>query len=76
VVVCVYSERSEVSGVVSTTNYTARRYSAKSDIPIHHAKKKLENVPETIFLPVNEPYYAQVSNSIMKTLKKECEKAF
>ncbi|HRR54809.1 MAG TPA: hypothetical protein P5290_05645, partial [Candidatus Methanomethylicus sp.] len=34
VVVCVYSGRTEESGVVATANYAARGYGVKSGIPI------------------------------------------
>jgi DNA polymerase IV (DinB-like DNA polymerase) len=64
VVVCVYSGRSEDSGVVSTANYIARKYGVKSGIPISLAKKKLRDV-ESVFLPVNHTLYDVVSEKIM-----------
>jgi len=68
VVVCVYSGRTEDSGVVSTANYNARKYGVKSGMPIFMAKKKLEDT-DSVFLPVDESYYEQVSNNIMNILK-------
>ena len=68
VVVCVYSGRSEDSGVVSTANYIARKYGVKSGIPISLAKKKLRDV-ESVFLPVNHTLYEVVSEKIMKILR-------
>lgn len=68
VVVCVYSGRSEESGVVSTSNYEARKYGVKSGIPIFMAKKKLENT-DAVFLPVDHEYYDTVSEDVAKILK-------
>jgi len=41
VLVCVYSGRTEDSGVVSTANYRARELGVRSGIPIAFAKKRL-----------------------------------
>lgn len=68
VVVCVYSGRTSESGVVSTSNYEARKYGVKAGIPIVRARKLLESV-EATFLPMNRPLYDQVSNRIMGILK-------
>jgi len=68
VVVCVYSGRTEESGVVSTANYPARKYGVKAGIPITRAKKLLESV-NTTFLPMNRPLYEQVSDRIMEILR-------
>ncbi|MEM2088429.1 MAG: DNA polymerase IV [Thermoproteota archaeon] len=68
VVVCVYSGRSEESGVVSTANYVARKHGVKSGIPISVAKKRLEDTG-AIFLPVDREYYNTVSDNVMKILK-------
>ena len=38
VVVCVYSGRTEDSGVVSTASYVARKYGVRSGIPIKKSK--------------------------------------
>jgi DNA polymerase IV (DinB-like DNA polymerase) len=68
VVVCVYSGRTEDSGAVSTANYVARHYGVKSGIPISLAKKRLEGI-ESVFLPVDKPFYKQISDSIMDVLR-------
>src|ERR671913_2505288 len=41
VVICVFSGRTEYSGIVSTANYVARKYGIKAGIPIKVAKSKL-----------------------------------
>ena len=68
VVVCVYSGRSEDSGAVSTSNYIARKYGVKSGMPIFLAKRKLESV-EAAFLPVDHPFYEEVSENVMSLLE-------
>jgi DNA polymerase IV (DinB-like DNA polymerase) len=67
-VVCVFSGRTETSGVVSTANYVARRYGVRSGMPIFLAKKKLAN-EDAVFLPVDYEFYESVSKRIMTTLK-------
>lgn len=68
VVVCVFSGRTEESGVVSTANYVARKYGVRSGIPIKNAKSRLATVPDAVFLPVDSDYYAQVSEDAMSIL--------
>lgn len=68
VVVCVYSGRSEDSGVVSTANYKAREYGVTSGIPIFLAKKKLKK-KDAVFLPVDREFYEEVSEEIMRILR-------
>lgn len=68
VVVCVFSGRTEDSGVVSTANYVARKYGVKSGIPIRVAKSKLTGVPDAVFLPLDSAYYSQVSESAMPVI--------
>lgn len=68
VVVCVYSGRTEDSGVVSTANYVARKYGVKSGIPIRVAKSKLADVSDAVFLPLDSAYYSQVSESAMSII--------
>lgn len=72
VVVCVYSGRTQESGVVSTSNYEARKYGVRAGIPIAHAKKMLDSV-EATFLPMNRPLYEQVSDRIMEILKTHAD---
>src|SRR5919198_2325128 len=68
VVVCVFSGRTEDSGVVSTANYVARKYGVKSGIPIRVAKSKLEDVSDAVYLPLDSAYYSQVSQSAMSII--------
>jgi DNA polymerase IV (DinB-like DNA polymerase) len=68
VVVCVYSGRTEESGVVATANYIARKYSVNSGIPIVLAKKRLDGV-DSVFIRMDHDYYKQVSDRIMVILK-------
>jgi DNA polymerase IV (DinB-like DNA polymerase) len=71
-VVCVYSGRTEDSGAVSTANYEARKYDVKAGIPIARAKKLLESV-DAAFVAMNHPYYEQVSERIMDTLRTQAD---
>jgi len=68
VVVCVFSGRTDDSGVVSTANYVARKYGVKSGIPIRLAKLRLVDVPDAVFLPLDSAYYSQVSESAMSVI--------
>jgi len=68
VVVCVYSGRTEESGVVSTCNYEARKYGVKAGIPIVRAKKLLD-AADAAFLPMNRPHYEEISVRIMEILE-------
>jgi DNA polymerase IV (DinB-like DNA polymerase) len=69
VAVCVYSDRGGDSGAIATANYLARKYGVKSGMPIKFAKKKLEEIPEAVFLPTDFDYYAEVSESAMSTIR-------
>jgi DNA polymerase IV (DinB-like DNA polymerase) len=64
-IVCVFSGRTEDSGVVSTANYVARSYGVRSGIPIRVAKSKLNNVPDAVFLPLDMAYYSEISDKAM-----------
>jgi DNA polymerase IV (DinB-like DNA polymerase) len=68
VVVCVYSGRTSDSGVVSTSNYEARKYGVKAGTAIASAKKLLAST-DAIFLPMNRPLYDSVSGRIMDILR-------
>ncbi len=74
VVVCVFSGRTEDSGVVSTANYVARKYGVKSGIPIRVAKSKLADVPDAVFLPLDSAYYSQVSGSAMSIISSHADR--
>ncbi len=67
IVICVYSGRTELSGVVSTSNYVARALGVKSGIPISIAKSRLSG-SGAVFLPVDQEYYKLVSDRIMGAL--------
>jgi DNA polymerase IV (DinB-like DNA polymerase) len=67
-VVCVFSGRTEDSGVVSTANYVARKFGVKSGIPIRVAKARLADVPDAVFLPLDATHYSQVSESAMSVI--------
>ena len=58
-------------GVVSTSNYQARKFGVKSGMPISRAWKLC---PEAIYLPVNYELYAEVSDKIMNILRKYTDK--
>jgi DNA polymerase IV (DinB-like DNA polymerase) len=73
VLVCVFSGRTEDSGVVSTANYVARKYGVKSGIPIKVAKAKLAGVEDALFLPLDAGYYRQVSDSAMGAIKEHAD---
>jgi len=68
VVVCVYSGRTSESGVVSTSNYEARRFGVKAGTTIVSAKKLLAST-NAIFLPMNRSLYEAVSERIMTILR-------
>ena len=58
-------------GVVSTSNYEARRAGVRSGIPISRAWKLC---PEAVYLPPNFPLYIKVSNEIMEIARKYADK--
>jgi len=58
-------------GVVSTSNYEARRAGVRSGIPISRAWKLC---PEAIYLPPNFPLYIRVSQEIMQIARKYADK--
>jgi DNA polymerase IV (DinB-like DNA polymerase) len=69
VAVCVYSDRGGDSGAIATANYTARRFGVKSGMPIRFAKKRLEERPDTVFLPTDFDYYSDMSEKAMKIIE-------
>jgi len=54
-------------GVVSTSNYEARKFGVRSGMPISRAWKLC---PEGVYLPVNYELYERVSGEIMDILRK------
>ncbi|MDC4230763.1 MAG: DNA polymerase IV [Nitrosopumilus sp.] len=73
VCVCVFSDRGGDSGAIATANYTARKYGAKSGIPISFAKKRLEERKDAVFLPVDFDYYAEMSEKAMEVIKDNAD---
>ena len=73
VLVCVFSGRTEGSGVVSTANYVARKYGVKSGIPIRVAKARLAGVDNALLLPLDAGYYRQVSESAMAAIREHAD---
>jgi len=65
-VVCMLSGRSELSGAVSTCNYTAREFGIRAGMSCSKAKKLN---PEAIFLPVRKDFYTLVSDRVMEILR-------
>ncbi|MGI0075647.1 MAG: Y-family DNA polymerase, partial [Nitrosotalea sp.] len=73
VAVCVYSDRGGDSGAIATANYLARKYGVKSGMPIKFAKKKLEEIPESVFLPTDFEYYSEVSGNAMNIIRNHAD---
>jgi DNA polymerase IV (DinB-like DNA polymerase) len=73
IVVCVYSGRTEDSGVVSTVNYPGRAVGIHSGMPIAFAKKRV-SAADSVFLPVDREYYAELSFQIDSIIRKRCAK--
>ena len=69
VCVCVFSERGGDSGAVATANYTARKFGAKSGIPIAFAKRYLGHREDAVFLPVDFDYYGEMSEKAMGVMR-------
>jgi len=70
VTICVFSDRGGDSGAIATANYVARKYGVKSGMPIKLAKRKLEDVPEAVFLPTDFDYYSEVSEKAMSMIRE------
>lgn len=68
VIVCVFSGRTEDSGVVSTANYRAREFGVHSGMPIILAKKKLEGKDAAV-IRMDHRKYEEVSARIMEDLE-------
>lgn len=68
VAVCVFSGRTEDSGVVATANYRARELGVKSGIPIAVAKRKLQGVDAAMIRMQHEKYEA-VSERVMRLVE-------
>jgi DNA polymerase IV (DinB-like DNA polymerase) len=58
-------------GVVSTSNYEARKFGVRSGMPISRAWRLC---PQCVYLPVNMTLYVKVSNEIMDIVHKYADK--
>ncbi len=65
VVVCVFSGRTEDSGVVSTSNYQARALGVRSGLPIVTAKRRLEGHNPAV-IRMDHGKYEEVSARVME----------
>jgi len=72
VLVCVFSGRTEESGVVSTSNYKAREYGVKSGMPIALAKRRLNGV-EGAFIHMDHGKYEAYSDRVMEILRGQVD---
>lgn len=72
VVVCVFSGRTEDSGVVSTANYKARELGIRSGMPITLAKRRLEGV-DAAYIPMHHDKYEVYSGRVMDILRAEVD---
>ncbi|GBC68709.1 DNA polymerase IV [archaeon HR01] len=72
VVVCVYSGRTETSGVVSSANYEARSYGVRAGMPIARALRLLP--PTAVFLPARLQLYSSYSEGVMAILSQYSDK--
>jgi DNA polymerase IV (archaeal DinB-like DNA polymerase) len=72
VVVCVFSGRTEESGVVSTANYKAREHGVKSGIPIALAKRRLEGL-EAAFIRMDREKYEAYSERVIEAVRNEVD---
>ncbi|MDG7008646.1 MAG: DNA polymerase IV [Nitrososphaerota archaeon] len=69
VIVCVFSGRTDDSGVVSTANYRAREFGVHSGMPIVQAKKRLEGKDPAV-IKMDHGKYEAVSSRIMEALEE------
>jgi len=72
VVVCVFSGRTEDSGVVGTANYVAREFGVKSGIPIVVAKKRLQG-KDPVIVRMDHAKYEAVSDRIMELVRSHVD---
>lgn len=70
VVVCMYSNRGEEGGAVSTSNYIARKTGIRSAMPCRQAKSLK---PDAVFLPVRKEFYEEVSARVMDILSSHAD---
>ena len=68
VLVCVFSGRTEESGVVSTSNYKAREHGVRSGMPIALAKRRLSGI-DGAFIRMDHGKYELYSDRVMEMLR-------
>lgn len=73
VCVCVFSNRGGDSGAIATANYLARKFGVRSGMPISFAKKRLEEMKNSVFLPVDFDYYLEISEQAMEIIKQSAD---
>lgn len=67
VVMATHPKLTNGRGIVSTCNYKAREYGIRSAMS---AQKAFELCPHAEFIPVNIPYYAEISKQIRSIFKR------
>jgi DNA polymerase IV (DinB-like DNA polymerase) len=72
IVICVFSGRTEESGVVSTSNYKAREFGVRSGMPIALAKRRLDGIKAT-FIPMDHGKYETYSELVMEVLRSQVD---
>ncbi len=72
VLVCVFSGRTDESGVVSTANYIARNLGVRSGMPISLAKKRLAG-KDGSFIRMQHEKYEAISEQIMQTTRESVD---
>jgi len=72
VVVCVYSGRSQSSGVVSTANYLARSFGVSSGMSISAAQKRLSGT-NAEFIPMKQEKYKLFSERVMQIVREHVD---
>ena len=72
VLVCVFSGRTEDSGVVGTANYPARELGVGSGMPIAFAKKRLEG-KDAVLIPMHHEKYEAISEKVMQVVRERVD---
>lgn len=72
IAVCMFSGRTENSGAVASVNYIGREAGIKAGMPILLAKKRVPS--DSLFLPVDREYYAEISMQVDEIIRKVCDK--
>ncbi|MDV3278367.1 MAG: DNA polymerase IV [Nitrososphaerales archaeon] len=72
VLVCVFSGRTEDSGVVATANYKAREFGVRSGMPIVSAKRKLQG-ENPVLIKMKREKYELVSERVMQLARENVD---